>query len=138
MNRLFTSLAAGLASDMLSNVTAERMGKTMANTAAETMATLATSGAVSEMQFKNQNFAVDIDKLFLITHALWELLKTEHGYTDEMLAQKVLEMDLADGKLDGKIAKTERPNCSSCGKKLGRHPACMFCGTVNVRNPFER
>jgi len=134
MRGLFTSIAA----DMLSNVTAERMGKTMANTAAENMATLATSGAVSEMQFKNQNTAVDIDKLFLITHALWELLKTEHGYTDEVLAQKVLEVDMADGRLDGKVAKTERPNCSSCGKKLSRHPTCMYCGTVNIRCPFER
>ena len=96
------------------------------------------SNAVYNMQVKNENAAIDIDKLFLITRALWELLKTEHGYTDEVLTQKVAEIDLSTGTLDGKAPKIERSSCSSCGRKMGRSPTCMYCGTVNIRNPFER
>ena len=96
------------------------------------------SSAVHEMEVKNLNAAIDIDKLFLITQALWELLKTECGYTDEVLMQKVMEIDMSSGRLDGKAPKSERANCVSCGKKMGRHPTCMYCGTVNMRSPFER
>jgi len=80
----------------------------------------------------------DINMLFMITQALWELLKTEHGYTDERLAEKVIAIDLSDGRLDGKAPKQERPDCPSCGKKMGRHPACLYCGTVILANPFVR
>ena len=96
------------------------------------------SSAVHEMEVKNLNAAVDINKLFLITQALWELLKKERGYKDEVLMQKVMEIDLSSGRLDGKAPKGERADCSSCGKKMGRHPTCIYCGTVNVRSPFER
>ena len=108
-----------------------------ATSAAQTQAQSA-SHAVSEMQVKNLNITVDIDKLFLITHALWELLKKEHGYTDDVLTQKVAEIDMSTGKLDGKAPKIERSNCSACARKLGRNPTCMYCGMVNIRSPFER
>ena len=80
----------------------------------------------------------DIEKLLIITQALWELLKKEHGYSDEVLLKKVTEIDMSDGRLDGKVAKVERPNCVSCGRKLGRLPTCIYCGTITPRNPFER
>ena len=98
----------------------------------------AASISASEARRQNEILTADVDKLFMITQALWELLKTEHGYTDELLAEKITEVDLSDGKLDGKVAKKERPDCPSCRKKMGRHPVCIWCGTATVRDPFER
>jgi len=96
------------------------------------------SAAALEAQLKGASLQTDVDKLFLITQALWELLKKEHGYTDEVLQEKVTEIDLSDGKLDGKAQKIERPDCPSCGRKMGRHPICLYCGATPPRNPFER
>ena len=93
---------------------------------------------VSEARRQGNQLAADVDKLFMITQALWELLKAEHGYTDELLMQKVLEIDLSDGRLDGKVAKKARPDCPSCGKKMGRHPVCMYCGTQSIQDTFDR
>ena len=98
----------------------------------------AASNTLSDVKLKNETIVIDIDKLFLITRALWELLKTEHGYTDEVLTQKVAEIDLSTGRLDGKAPKIERSNCSACARKLGRNPTCMYCGAMNIRSPFER
>ena len=98
----------------------------------------AATRSLTEARHLNQVLQADIDKLFMITQALWEILKTQHGYTDELLMKKVVEIDMSDGKLDGKVAKKERPNCSSCGRKLGRTPTCLWCGTFTSRDPFER
>lgn len=94
--------------------------------------------SADEARRQSERLAADIDKLFMVTQALWELLKTEHGYTDELLINKITEIDLSDGRLDGKVAKKEHPDCPSCGKKMGRHPVCIWCGTATTRDPFER
>ena len=104
---------------------------------AETQAATASANA-TEARHQGERLQADVDKLFLITQALWELLKTEHGYTDEVLRQKVADIDLLDGKLDGKAPKEERPDCPSCGRKMGRVPTCLYCGATPLRNPFER
>ena len=96
------------------------------------------SANASEARLQGESLSIDVDKLFLITEALWELLKKEHGYTDEHLIKKVAEIDLSGGTLNGKAPKRERPDCPSCGKKMGRLPTCIYCGTITPRNPFER
>ena len=104
---------------------------------AQSQASMA-SATANEARLQGENLTLDVEKLFLITQALWELLKKEHGYTDEMLQKKVVEIDMRDGRLDGKAPKVERPNCPSCGRKMGRLPACLYCGAVSQRLPFER
>lgn len=96
------------------------------------------SHSAAEARLQSRAMQADIEKLFMITQALWELLKTEHGYTDEMLANKVTDIDLSDGRLDGKVAKKGRPDCPSCGRRLGRHPVCIYCGAQTVADPFSR
>jgi len=98
----------------------------------------AATRSLTEARHLNQILQADIDKLFMITQALWEILKTQHGYSDGLLMKKVTEIDMSDGKLDGKVAKRARPDCLSCGRKLGRTPVCLYCGTFTPRDPFER
>jgi hypothetical protein len=82
---------------------------------------------------------LDVEKLFMITEALWNILKEKHGYADEDLLQMVQDIDLRDGQLDGKVARQPNPPCSNCGRTLmGRHPVCLYCGAVAVRAPFDR
>jgi hypothetical protein len=45
------------------------------------------------------------ERMKLVTAALWQLLKAHTGLTDADLKQYIEKVDLADGKLDGKIAR---------------------------------
>ena len=79
-----------------------------------------------------------IDKLLLINRALWEIVAEKNGLSDEYLTQKVNEIDLRDGKLDGKITTAVR-QCASCGKTIfAGHQKCLYCGTeCGGANPLD-
>ncbi|MFH0911348.1 MAG: hypothetical protein V1918_07600 [Planctomycetota bacterium] len=96
--------------------------------------------ASQKAQTEIREFRADIERLLMTTEALWEMLKEEHGYTDEDLIKRLAEIDLRDGKIDGKVARTEAPaKCPECGRALARRrPFCIFCGTPIVAMPFDR
>ena len=48
------------------------------------------SALASAVRTQNEILAADVEKLFLITQALWTILKEEHGYTEEDLLSYVL------------------------------------------------
>jgi len=79
-----------------------------------------------------------IDKLVLINRALWEIIAESRGLSDEYLMNKVNEIDLRDGTLDGKI-KTAVKKCPSCGRTMSQsRGACLYCGTKDTEaNPFD-
>jgi hypothetical protein len=120
---------ASAASAILSEIYARR---------AETLA--------EEMPVKGTNsrlmidcMAMDVEKLLMITEALWIILKEQHGYNDEDLIKRIQDIDLRDGKLDGKRGKETPPACPSCKRTLiGKHPLCLYCGTKVARDPFQR
>ena len=82
--------------------------------------------AKTEIEYLRQ----DIDRLLMITEALWTLLKKEHGYADDVLSGLVREIDLRDGRLDGKSATVAPPaSCPACGKiNSSRRSVCIYCG----------
>jgi len=93
----------------------------------------------AEVRTQNEAITMDIEKLLMITEALWIFIKKEHGMNDEDLATMVQDIDLRDGKLDGKVAKQENPDCPHCGRKLMKNNSiCIYCGAFVNRNPFER
>jgi hypothetical protein len=111
------------------NIVAKRAGIT-----AERAAEKATQ-ARSQLELMR----MDIDRLFMISEALWTLLRDEHGYTDDQLIQKVKEIDMGDGHLNGKPAKQPPSTCSQCGRAMSaRRTTCVFCGTENAGDPFQR
>lgn len=99
------------------------------------------SRAASDVRTQNEFIQCDVEKLFMLTEALWTILKEKHGCTDAELVQRVQEIDLRDGKLDGKVAKVN-PDCPKCGRKLmGKRPVCLYCGAEVARvdlQPFSR
>ena len=69
-----------------------------------------------------------LDRLVLASKAMWELLREHADLTDDDLITKIREIDLRDGKLDGKTEVAPR-ECPGCGKPNGQHrKACLYCG----------
>ncbi len=81
----------------------------------------------------------DIERLLMITEAMWGVLKDKFQYTDDELVNRVTAIDQRDGKLDGRVAPEAPPSCPRCGRTLERRrPFCIYCGQAIARDPFER
>ena len=79
----------------------------------------------------------DLDRLHLVCRAMWEMLKQETGATDEALVERIQQLDLSDGKLDGRV-RVDVVDCVACGRKIGRrHRRCIYCGAPRMdQAPF--
>ncbi len=77
-------------------------------------------------------------RLSLVTEALWNLLKSRHGCTDEELVAEIERLDLADGVLDGR-KQSGVLTCEACGRSTRQSEAhCMYCGAeLNASSPFS-
>lgn len=77
-------------------------------------------------------------RLSLHCQAMWEMLRERAEFTDDQLAAKVLEVDLRDGRTDGRIA-TQVSDCPSCGRKTNsKRTICVICGAELPReHAFE-
>jgi hypothetical protein len=81
----------------------------------------------------------DVERLLLVTEALWKIVQEKHGLEDKELLKQITLLDLADGKLDARKAKNPPRLCPKCNRALGkRKPKCMFCGEPVMYDPFER
>ena len=82
----------------------------------------------------------EVNRLLMITEALWDFIREREGLSDEQLVAKIDEIDLRDGALDGRSAKTPPTQCDACGRTLAkRQPVCIYCGTdAESRDPFAR
>ena len=82
------------------------------------------SALVSRVEYLEDN----IDRLTLITQALWEILQKKVGIEESELTELIEEIDLRDGKLDGKISKTPQ-KCSKCNQSVSvKTNVCFYCG----------
>ena len=97
------------------------------------------SAKQSVLQEEVRRLRVDVDRLLMITQALWSILKHEHGYDDNTLKALVDKIDAADGRLDGQVSRQGPLVCRSCGRNnSASKPICMFCGTPLPRDLFQR
>ncbi len=87
-----------------------------------------------------QELRSDVERLLMITEALWTILKEKFDLPDEELIKRVVQIDLRDGKLDGRVSPTEGPpKCPHCGRVMGKkRPTCMYCGKPVKPDLFER
>jgi hypothetical protein len=81
-----------------------------------------------------------VERLTLTTIAMAEILRDCQGVSEEQIEAKVREIDLRDGKLDGKLGGKPAAStkaCASCGRPNGpRRQACLYCGSVLPEDPF--
>lgn len=73
-----------------------------------------------------------VDRLALICRAMWELIRERYNLSEEALFDKVTEVDLLDGSLDGKV-RIPPKKCSRCGRTVSkRHMRCIYCGSQEL------
>lgn len=79
-----------------------------------------------------------LQRISLASQAMWELLQERTGATGAELLQKISEIDLRDGRKDGKIGSTVVV-CPQCARNVSsKKLSCIFCGTViDRRHAFE-
>ncbi len=81
----------------------------------------------------------EVERLLLITEALWRILKEKHGLDENELVKQITLLDLEDGKLDGRKPATPPQPCPKCKRTLGKNrPRCLFCGEPIAADPFQR
>lgn len=81
------------------------------------------------IQSKNQAKEVEhqVQRLSLLNQALWEILRDRLKMTDADLEQIAQEIDMRDGRADGKISGTA-VKCPNCGRiSNSKHYRCMYC-----------
>lgn len=73
-----------------------------------------------------------LDKLTLVNMAVWSLVREQLELTEEQLAERVREIDLADGVEDGKVT-SQVAKCPQCGRVMSpRHKKCIYCGAAKL------
>ena len=79
------------------------------------------------------------DALTLACQALWEILRSQTGLSDDVILRKIEEIDLRDGQADGRI--TQRLHaCRKCNRQnKATRTACLYCGAkLPTENVFEK
>ena len=89
---------------------------------------------INRLSTQLQDLENRVDSLSLICQAMWELLQERTNVTENMLIEKVNEIDLEDGKLDSKRSKPVT-YCLECHRPLSkRHHRCLYC---DRRHPLD-
>jgi hypothetical protein len=88
--------------------------------------------AASRTRALNADLSDRIERLVLVTEAMWLLLSERLGLTVADLATRVRELDARDGHIDGKraaVAGAEQIRCPSCQAVVpAGKTTCQFCG----------
>ena len=69
--------------------------------------------------------------------AMWEVLRDDAKIGEEKLLKKIEEVDLRDGKKDGKMPKIkDAAHCIKCQRPNNpRHNICLYCGEQLSKAP---
>ncbi len=98
---------------------------------------VAAQGTAREASTKADLLSHDIDRLLMITEAMWSLMKKEHGYTDDVLTGMIEEIEKRKIIVDGVTLKDPPQACPSCGKiNSAKRMFCIYCGKPILTNPF--
>ena len=96
------------------------------------------NSAYSKETLRIRHLEHKIDKLYLITEALWLLLKEKNNLDDENLTELIAAIDLKDGHRDSKVASSGPRTCPKCGRvNSNKQLYCIYCGTFLDTKPFE-
>ena len=112
-----------------------RMGRVETVVVSSSGAARAESKA-SAVERKVKGLEANIAKCLMINEALWEMIRDNHGLTEKDLHEKLYEVDMRDGVLDGKNQR-KPTECPGCGHTVSpRHPVCIYCGQVIDQSAF--
>jgi hypothetical protein len=99
----------------------------------------APSGPRKESSTDMVQLQSDVERLLIVTEALWTILKEKQGLDEQELVRQMVIIDMRDGKLDGRVAATAPRKCGKCQRTLYKHRLkCLYCGEPQVPEPFQR
>jgi hypothetical protein len=80
-----------------------------------------------------------VDFLTIASQALWEIVRERMGLSDQQILDRIKEIDLRDGKADGKISRSIQP-CPQCQRNnQSGQSSCVYCGTaLPIGQLFDR
>lgn len=91
----------------------------------------------SELDRHTRWLEANLAKCLMINEALWEIIRDKLNLTENDLNDKLYQIDMRDGRLDG---KNQRPatKCPQCSRTVSaRHLACLYCGHVMDDSVFN-
>jgi len=89
-----------------------------------------------EMRTAINELKEKIGHLALLNQALWELLKTKLGLTEQDLETLAQKIDMRDGVADGQITAIA-VTCPSCMRvNNSKHAKCLYCGQLFEKQVF--
>lgn len=72
----------------------------------------------------------NLGRAFLICEALWEILRDRAKISEQEFHDKLYEIDMRDGQVDGQNQR-QVVQCPKCLRKVSpRHQACIYCGEI--------
>ena len=108
------------------------------NLMSDTSSTGSADRAGRRAQNKASELEARCDRLALLCEAMWTLLRDNLKLTDEQLIDRINQIDLTDGKLDGKASKDGVLKCHQCHRAVSKKfSKCMYCGALLARDPFS-
>ena len=120
MNGIFLAGMADRMSGAASELAAARQGA---------QAATATRGEINALREQ-------VERTLLFNQAMWELISEKLNLTEHDLETKAQEVDLRDGKADGRMS--DHPlRCPNCGRvSNSRHKKCLYCGLLFEEGVF--
>jgi hypothetical protein len=74
-----------------------------------------------------------LDRLEMITEALWSVIKSRTDASEAEALRLVEEIDMRDGKLNGRTVSVPH-NCAKCSRVVSSATGiCPYCGAQNFR-----
>jgi hypothetical protein len=74
-----------------------------------------------------------LDRLEMITEALWSVLKSRTDASEADALRLIEEIDMRDGKLNGRTVSVPQ-NCAKCSRVASSTTGiCPYCGAQNFR-----
>jgi ribosomal protein S27AE len=130
-------LAAGSATDVAFGATIDKMDEFGGGVAGVGGMSAHAESKVGFLEEHVRRLEADLARALMISETLWELLRDKTGLTDDDLCIKIHEVDMRDGRLDGKNQR-KAIACPRCGRMVSaRHRACLYCGQVIDTSAFS-
>ena len=95
----------------------------------------------NDRKITNMKYQVDLltnqtDAMMVACQAMWEVLRDDAKIGEEKLLKKIEEVDLRDGKKDGKMPKIkDAAHCIKCQRPNNPHNICLYCGEQLSKAP---